>query len=135
MTRVVMGLLFDVSGNILIAKRNITKKYGGLWEFPGGKVEGNESVEEALVREIWEELDAPIDIDRVYRSYLFSHENLEAEFIPIKGRISPADITLIEHDEHRFIRLQDLEKYEFSPPDYGAIKLIEKKRQSIRNHT
>ena len=129
MTRVVLGLLFDINGNILIAKRNRAKKYGGLWEFPGGKVEAEESVEAALAREIWEELDAPIAIDCVYRSYLFSHDNPEAEFIPIKGRISPADITLLEHDEHRFIPLHELGEFDFSPPDYGAIKLIETRRQ------
>ena len=66
MTRVVMGLLFNDSGRILIARRNPSKRYGGLWEFPGGKIEAGETIEEALEREIMEELDAPIMVGRVY---------------------------------------------------------------------
>lgn len=124
MTRVVMGLLFDFSGKILIAKRNPQKRYGGLWEFPGGKVEAGESYEEALVREIREELDAEILIDRVYPGYLFSYRDLSAEFIPVSGSIKPNDITLMEHDDCRFVTFREIEKYEISPYDNGAVELL-----------
>jgi len=123
-----MGLLFDRHGNILIAKRNLSKRYGGLWEFPGGKVEQGETLEDALVREIKEELDASIAISRVYAGYVFSYRNMQAEFIPISGSISPADITLMEHDEHRFIALADIASFELSPYDFGAVRLMNSER-------
>lgn len=128
MTRVVMGLLFNPDGNILIAKRNLSKRYGGLWEFPGGKVEQGETLEDALVREIKEELDAPIAISRVYPGYIFSYRKKQAEFIPISGSISPADITLLEHDDHRFIALNDIGSFKLSPYDFGAVKLMNSHR-------
>ncbi len=53
---VVAGALIDADGRVLIARRPDHKRHGGLWEFPGGKVEPGETPEEALVRELREEL-------------------------------------------------------------------------------
>jgi 8-oxo-dGTP diphosphatase len=49
--------LVDIDGRILLAQRPAHKKMGGLWEFPGGKIEAGESPEAALIRELQEELD------------------------------------------------------------------------------
>lgn len=54
--QVAVGVIFDLHGNILIAKRPASAHQGGLWEFPGGKVAAGESVTEALARELQEEL-------------------------------------------------------------------------------
>ena len=48
--------LLDADGRILMSKRPDNKDYGGLWEFPGGKIEDGEKPEQALRRELWEEL-------------------------------------------------------------------------------
>ena len=128
LTRVVMGLLFNRDGRILIARRNRSKRYGGLWEFPGGKVEEGEGLEEALVREIREELDAPIAIDRVYPGYLFSYRSMRAEFHPISGTIRPTDITLLEHDDCCFVTLDEIDGFELSPYDFGALSLMSSDR-------
>ncbi len=53
---VAAAVIRDDSGKILIARRADTQHQGGLWEFPGGKVEADESVETALARELHEEL-------------------------------------------------------------------------------
>lgn len=53
---VVAAALFDREGRVLMQKRPLDKHHGGLWEFPGGKVESDETPENALVREIAEEL-------------------------------------------------------------------------------
>ena len=58
--------LIDVDGRILISKRPENKYLGGLWEFPGGKLENTERAEDALIRELDEELN--IDLSRVYAS-------------------------------------------------------------------
>ena len=49
--------LIDVDGRILISKRPDNKYLGGLWEFPGGKLENHEKAEDALIRELEEELN------------------------------------------------------------------------------
>ena len=124
MTRVVMGLLFEQDGRILIAKRNKTKRYGGLWEFPGGKIEAGETVEQALRREILEELDAPIKVGEIFPAYLFEYQGLRAEFIPVSGSVMETDITLLEHDAYRFITLEEIALFDFSPYDNRAIELL-----------
>ena len=61
MIEVVAGIIYK-DNKFLIAQRNLNKAQGGLWEFPGGKVEKNESYERALKREIKEELNADIEV-------------------------------------------------------------------------
>lgn len=53
---VAAGILFDSSGRVLVAKRDPRAHQGGLWEFPGGKIEDGESPRDALVRELREEI-------------------------------------------------------------------------------
>ena len=56
MIHVAVGIIFDTNKNILVAKRDMQKFQGGRWEFPGGKVENNETVFQALQRELKEEI-------------------------------------------------------------------------------
>jgi len=53
---VAVGVIVNTDGKILIAKRPLSAHQGGLWEFPGGKVDAGETIEQALVRELHEEL-------------------------------------------------------------------------------
>ena len=63
LTLVVACALVDVDNRVLIAKRPEGKAMAGLWEFPGGKLEVGERPEEALVRELKEELDIETKVD------------------------------------------------------------------------
>lgn len=58
---VAAAALLDSSGRVLITQRPAHKQLGGLWEFPGGKVELGEAPEQALVRELKEELDLHVE--------------------------------------------------------------------------
>ena len=64
MIEVVAGIIYK-GDKFLIAQRNLKKSQGGLWEFPGGKIEPGESKEEALKREIYEEFRAEIKVRRI----------------------------------------------------------------------
>ena len=59
---VVAGVIVDVRGRILLARRGEDSDLAGLWEFPGGKREPGEASEEALVRELQEELGIEVEV-------------------------------------------------------------------------
>lgn len=66
MLPVVAGALFDPDGRVLVQRRPLGRAHGGLWEFPGGKASAGETLEDALVRELREELTvgvAPAELE------------------------------------------------------------------------
>lgn len=67
--------LVDFDGRVLLAKRPEDKKFGGLWEFPGGKIEAGETPEQALRREIKEELGIEIETSCISPLSFVSHSN------------------------------------------------------------
>ena len=71
--------LIDIDGRVLIAQRPKGKSMAGLWEFPGGKIEQNETVEQALVREIKEELGLEIKTSRPLIS--IKHDYVDKKFV------------------------------------------------------
>ena len=82
MIEVVAGIIYK-GEKFLIAQRNLKKSQGGLWEFPGGKIEPGESKEEALKREIYEEFHAEIKVRRIGdgSGESLSRERCEAVFL------------------------------------------------------
>ena len=72
---VAIGVVWDKAGRVLIALRHNTVHQGGLWEFPGGKVEAGESVEQALSRELKEELD--ISVQKMTPLIKINHQYLD----------------------------------------------------------
>ena len=82
LTRVAVAIIertVDGKYQVLFAQRPIGKAYAGYWEFPGGKIEGNESVTEALIREIDEELGIHVASAVLWRSERFSYEHAHVE--------------------------------------------------------
>jgi 8-oxo-dGTP diphosphatase len=70
---VAAAALIDSSGRVLITQRPQHKQLGGLWEFPGGKVEPGEAPEQALIRELKEELDLTVEPDALDPFAFASH--------------------------------------------------------------
>ncbi|MEE9381133.1 MAG: (deoxy)nucleoside triphosphate pyrophosphohydrolase [Hyphomonadaceae bacterium] len=70
---VVAAALFDDEGRVLLAQRPEGKSMAGLWEFPGGKIETDETPEEALIRELYEELGVVITCENLKPMKFASH--------------------------------------------------------------
>ena len=73
---VAVGVLIDAEGRFLITSRPAGKVYAGHWEFPGGKVEPGESVEQALQRELHEELGITIGAARAWKTTLHDYPHV-----------------------------------------------------------
>ena len=99
MVNVVCGILI-LNDTILIAKRKLDSNNGGEWEFPGGKVNDNENINTAIIREFKEELD--IDIQPYHQLRTISNDDIE--FTPFIVKLVGGKARLIVHDEVRFVR-------------------------------
>lgn len=75
--KVVSAIIEDEDGRLLIAQRPPHKKFSGLWEFPGGKIEGNEDPQAALRRELKEELSLEVAIGRAMGIYTHTYDEDE----------------------------------------------------------
>ena len=80
--QVAVGVVFRSDGAVLFGQRLAGKPYAGWWEFPGGKIEAGESVEQALARELNEELglDVQRSIPWVVRDYVYPHAHVRLHF-------------------------------------------------------
>jgi 8-oxo-dGTP diphosphatase len=72
---VAVGVLIDHAGNFLLTSRPVGKVYAGYWEFPGGKVEAGENVEQALQRELHEELGITIGPAQPWQDLVMDYEH------------------------------------------------------------
>lgn len=128
MLNVVAAILKNNDNNILIAKRQQGKSMAGLWEFPGGKIEKGETSEEALIRELKEEMDIDIAIDNYFGENVHSHDTITIKLIAFQGSIVKGNIKLSVHDECRWVSIEELKNFNFAPADiYFVDKLMENK--------
>lgn len=79
---VAVGILMKANGDMLLAQRPEGKPYAGYWEFPGGKVEGNEAILDALKREFMEELGVQIHSAEAWCGveYIYPHAHVRLHF-------------------------------------------------------
>ena len=117
MINVVAAVIQNKEGKILIAQRNLKKSQGGLWEFPGGKIEPNETKEEAIIREIKEELDIRIEAVKYLSEKVFKYPDKEVNLIAIECRHIEGNIKLLEHEDIKWVDRSELQNYEFAPAD------------------
>ncbi len=108
-----VGVVINHLGQILIAQRLEKGMFGGMWEFPGGKQEQNESIETTVVRELKEELSIDVDIFRklISLEHIYSHKKLRFEVYLcnlVKGVPLP-----MASQQVKWVRYIDLKNYPF----------------------
>ena len=128
----VTAAVLERNGKFLICRRPLSKQLGGLWEFPGGKLEPNETLEDCLRRELWEELgirNASIgELLGTYRSeHIFDRIELYAFLVPYPS----GEIELLDHDEARWINLDDYNLFSFAPLDSEIIATLRQRTNLI----
>lgn len=122
--KVSMGIIINANKEIFIARRPLNKNFGGLWEFPGGKIEEGESPEEALQRELKEELNIEVEITEGLPPYHYSDKSLEIEFYPLICHCKRDPFELNEHTEALYIGREEFDNYLFAPPDYTVLEYL-----------
>ena len=107
-----------------IAKRNKDKHLGGYFEFPGGKQDDNETLEQTVIREIKEELNVDITVDRKLGEEHYSDEKINVHLHYFFCTIIKGDIVLKEHEEAAWVSKEEFNKYKFAEGDKDIISLI-----------
>ena len=110
---------------ILITLRPSDKKLGGFWEFPGGKIEDNESPQTALIREIREELDIEVAIEELLVTVPYSYAWGRVVISAYRCRWESGDIKHLEVADHCWVAAEDLTTYNILAADQPIIKKIQ----------
>lgn len=124
MIKVVAGLIINHENKVLITQRSSGKSYPLEWEFPGGKIEQDETNEAALAREIREELSADITGTTYFGQTVYHYPELSVELYFYRTRIVGDKLILHEHHSAEWIEPRKLSQYQFLAADKEIINKI-----------
>jgi len=128
MTEVVAALIWD-GDKFLACQRPAHKTRGLLWEFVGGKVEKGETREQALIRECNEELGIIVSVEDIFMNVIHQYPDLTVHLTLFNASISSGVLQKIEHNDLRWITVDEIDDYQFCPADDGI--LLELKNRKI----
>lgn len=128
----VVGAILVEKGKVLCAQRGESKSLAHLWEFPGGKIEVGETPQEALVREIKEELKIEVEVrpekfEKTSYHYDFGLVNLTT-FICLLKKGTPQ---LTEHSAVKWLKPAELSELQWAPADIPAVEKLMKEKISL----
>ena len=119
---VVAAIIHDADGRIFATQRGYGD-FKDFWEFPGGKMEPGESPEEALKREIWEELETRIVIERFVRTIEWDYPTFHLTMHCYWCRVESGDLTLKEHEAARWLSKDELSSVNWLPADLQILNM------------
>lgn len=120
----VVAAVIERDGRVLIAKRRQGDVLAGKWEFPGGKIDLGETAQEALKRELHEELDIEVEVSDFICSSRYDYEHISVELSAYRVLQISGDITPLVHDEVKWVLLEDLCLYEFPAANEEIVRRL-----------
>lgn len=120
----VVAAVIERNGRVLIGKRRLGDMLAGKWEFPGGKIDPGETAEEALRRELYEELAIETEVSDFICSSCFDYEHLSVELLAFRVLHISGDITPCVHDEVRWVLPDDLCSYDFPAANEEIVRRL-----------
>ena len=118
--QVVAAIIHDAEGRIFATQRGYGEFKDG-WEFPGGKMEAGETPEEALRREIWEELETRIEVERLVETVEYDYPQFHLTMHCYLCRVESGRLELKEHEAARWLEKEDLYEVDWLPADLQII--------------
>lgn len=113
----VVAAVIRKNGRVLICRRPEGKARAGQWEFPGGKIEPDETPEEALVRECREELGFTLRPLRFFTEVLHEYPDLTVRLLVYDCEPAIGEPKALEHSEIRFVLPSELPAFDLCPAD------------------
>ena len=125
--QVVAAVIFQ--GDTIYATQRGYGPWRDYWEFPGGKIEPGETPEQALVREIREELDVGVTVLAPLAQVEYDYPDFHLSMQCFRCRIDEGEPTLKEHEAARWLSRKDLYSLRWLPADLEILPEIEKQLQ------
>ena len=122
---VVAAVIFDERGRIFATQRGYGE-WKDWWEFPGGKMEAGETPQQALKREIHEELDAEIGVGELLRTIDYDYPTFHLTMRCFKCKLSESHVTLLEHEAARWLNPGELYSVQWLPADEEIIEELKR---------
>ena len=113
-----------INNNRVFATQRGYGEFKDGWEFPGGKIELGETPQEALVREIKEELDTEIEVKDYLETVEYDYPEFHLSMDCFFCRIKSGEVVLKEHEAAKWLTMETLDSVEWLPADKGLIEEI-----------
>ena len=120
--RVVAAVIRD-GGRVFATQRGYGEYKDG-WEFPGGKIEPSETSQEALIREIREELDTEICVGDLICTVEYEYPGFHLSMDCFWASVISGNLSLLEHEASKWIDLDDLDEPDWLPADRVVVERI-----------
>ncbi len=122
--RKVVAAVIERDGKVLAARRRKGIRFGGLWEFPGGKLEDGETPEEGLERELGEEFGVRTRAVEFLLSVPHRGPSLAIELLVYRVHLVSGEFRPVDHDELRWVDPAGADESFFSPPDRPVVRFL-----------
>ncbi|MEI6891186.1 MAG: A/G-specific adenine glycosylase [Pontiella sp.] len=119
------GVVINEQGEALVAQRRSEDMLGGLWEFPGGKLEPNETIQECIARELKEELGIHIEVGEFLVTVKHAYSHFTMELHTYFATIKSGRPTVIECQDFQWLEISNLRKVPYSKADLKIIEQLE----------
>ncbi|WP_206922780.1 (deoxy)nucleoside triphosphate pyrophosphohydrolase [Alicyclobacillus suci] len=122
--RVVAAIIINDKQEVLCALRSQAMSLPGLWEFPGGKIEPEETPQAALVREIAEELGCNIEVANLVAEVTHQYPNIIVNLSTYHARIVRGKPIAKEHEKLVWMPLNELKSLAWAPADIPTVEIL-----------
>ena len=119
----VVAAIIQKENKILATKRGYGE-FINMWEFPGGKIESGETKKQALVREIKEELNIEINVDKFALDIEYQYPNFYLFMSCFMCSIKEGSLEILEHNDGKWISKEELNTLNWLPADIDAVNYL-----------
>jgi 8-oxo-dGTP diphosphatase len=122
---IVTAAILRNGSDVLITRRPDGSRHAGCWEFPGGKLQEDESPQEAIAREVLEELDLMVSVGDIFEVAYYNYGWGAVLLLAYECQSRGGEIRNLEVAEHRWVAPADLDRYDILPADRPIIERLQ----------